>query len=311
MSARRPPGSTARWQGTGGDAAGGQGRAAGPARELLAHGGARAGVSEDGLLLDLGDPATTTGPAPPRRPTDETALYLELDGWEGPLDLLLDLARRQKVDLKAISILALVDQYIGYIERAEALQLELAADYLVMAAWLAYLKSALLLPARRAGGPEPRGPRAAAAAAARAARRDARGGGAADGPRPAGARRVRARRARGPEDRPQDAVAVRLVRAGPGLRPGQRAHRAGGAHGPGPAGDDARFGARPGLGDARGDARLDGNPPVPAARMPSRGCARSALASSFVAALELARIGQGRTGAGGDLRPAAPAPGGR
>lgn len=77
---------------------------------------------------------------------DEGALYLALDGWEGPLDLLLDLARRQKVDLRAISILALVDQYLGYIERAEALKLELAADYLVMAAWLAYLKSALLLP---------------------------------------------------------------------------------------------------------------------------------------------------------------------
>jgi segregation and condensation protein A len=77
---------------------------------------------------------------------DDGALYLALDGWEGPLALLLDLARRQKVDLRAISILALVDQYLGYIERAEALKLELAADYLVMAAWLAYLKSALLLP---------------------------------------------------------------------------------------------------------------------------------------------------------------------
>lgn len=77
---------------------------------------------------------------------DDGALYLALDGWEGPLDLLLDLARRQKVDLRAISILALVDQYLSYIERAEALKLELAADYLVMAAWLAYLKSALLLP---------------------------------------------------------------------------------------------------------------------------------------------------------------------
>ncbi|MCB2067414.1 MAG: segregation/condensation protein A, partial [Erythrobacter sp.] len=64
---------------------------------------------------------------------DKDALYLELDGWEGPLDLLLDLARRQKVDLRQISILALVDQYIGYIERAEALKLEIAADYLVMA----------------------------------------------------------------------------------------------------------------------------------------------------------------------------------
>lgn len=78
--------------------------------------------------------------------TEEGALYLEIDGWEGPLDLLLDLARRQKVDLRQISILALVDQYLTYIEEAEALRLELAADYLVMAAWLAYLKSALLLP---------------------------------------------------------------------------------------------------------------------------------------------------------------------
>lgn len=85
-----------------------------------------------------------TGPANEQRSDD--ALYLELDGWEGPLDLLLDLARRQKVDLRQISILALVDQYLGYIDRAGALQLELAADYLVMAAWLAYLKSALLLP---------------------------------------------------------------------------------------------------------------------------------------------------------------------
>ncbi len=78
--------------------------------------------------------------------SEDSALYLALDGWEGPLDLLLDLARRQKVDLRRISILALVDQYLVYIERAEALRLELAADYLVMAAWLAYLKSSLLLP---------------------------------------------------------------------------------------------------------------------------------------------------------------------
>ncbi len=87
---------------------------------------------------DWAGPATAAG-------ADE-ALYLELDGWEGPLDLLLDLARRQKVDLRKISILGLVDQYLLYIERAEELRLELAADYLVMAAWLAYLKSSLLLP---------------------------------------------------------------------------------------------------------------------------------------------------------------------
>jgi segregation and condensation protein A len=87
--------------------------------------------------------------------TEDAALYLELDGWEGPLDLLLDLARRQKVDLRTISILALVDQYLTYIERAEALRLELAADYLVMAAWLAYLKSALLLPREEQEDPSP------------------------------------------------------------------------------------------------------------------------------------------------------------
>ncbi len=87
--------------------------------------------------------------------TDSSALYIELENWEGPLDLLLDLARRQKVDLKAISILALVDQYIDYIEQAEALKLEIAADYLVMAAWLAYLKSALLLPKEEQEDPSP------------------------------------------------------------------------------------------------------------------------------------------------------------
>lgn len=82
-------------------------------------------------------------------------LYLEIEGWEGPLDLLLDLARRQKVDLRAISILELVDAYLTYIEQAEALRLELAADYLVMAAWLAYLKSALLLPRDEQEDPSP------------------------------------------------------------------------------------------------------------------------------------------------------------
>lgn len=73
--------------------------------------------------------------------------------WEGPLDLLLTLARSQKVDLREISILALTQQYLAFIEGARQLKLELAADYLVMAAWLAYLKSALLLP--RAEQPDP------------------------------------------------------------------------------------------------------------------------------------------------------------
>jgi segregation and condensation protein A len=80
------------------------------------------------------------------RATDEPALVVDVEGFEGPLDLLLTLARQQKVDLSKISILALADQYLAYIEAARSLRLELAADYLVMAAWLAYLKSRLLLP---------------------------------------------------------------------------------------------------------------------------------------------------------------------
>lgn len=81
------------------------------------------------------------------RGESEPAFLVDLDGFEGPLDLLLELARRQKVDLSRISILALAEQYIAFIEEARRLRLELAADYLVMAAWLAYLKSRLLLPA--------------------------------------------------------------------------------------------------------------------------------------------------------------------
>ncbi|HSG34080.1 MAG TPA: ScpA family protein [Sphingomonadaceae bacterium] len=104
-------------------------------------------MTEEGILFEAESIAVSDEwDGPGGAAGDDTALYLELDGWAGPLDLLLDLARRQKVDLKRISILALVDQYLDYIERAEALRLELAADYLVMAAWLAYLKSALLLP---------------------------------------------------------------------------------------------------------------------------------------------------------------------
>src|SRR5438128_2009003 len=89
----------------------------------------------------------------PIRQSDE--LTLALDGWEGPLDLLLNLARAQKVDLTQISILQLVDQYTAYIASARALKLEIAADYLVMAAWLAYLKSCLLLPKDPEQDPSP------------------------------------------------------------------------------------------------------------------------------------------------------------
>jgi segregation and condensation protein A len=81
------------------------------------------------------------------RSDGEPAFTVDLDGFEGPLDLLLELARRQKVDLARISVLALAEQYLAFVEAARKLRLELAADYLVMAAWLAYLKSRLLLPA--------------------------------------------------------------------------------------------------------------------------------------------------------------------
>ena len=89
----------------------------------------------------------------PIRPADE--LTLNLDGWEGPLDLLLSLARAQKVDLAQISILELTEQYLAYLGEARALKLEIAADYLVMAAWLAYLKSCLLLPKDPEADPSP------------------------------------------------------------------------------------------------------------------------------------------------------------
>jgi segregation and condensation protein A len=80
------------------------------------------------------------------RGESEPELVVDVGGFEGPLDLLLDLARRQKVDLHEISVLALAEQYIAFVEAARDMRLELAADYLVMAAWLAYLKSRLLLP---------------------------------------------------------------------------------------------------------------------------------------------------------------------
>jgi segregation and condensation protein A len=88
-------------------------------------------------------------------PAPETdALLLTLDGFEGPLDLLLDLARAQKVDLARISIVALVDQYLAIVEGARRIRLELAADWLVMAAWLTWLKSKLLLPSQAPGAEE-------------------------------------------------------------------------------------------------------------------------------------------------------------
>src|ERR1700749_1499000 len=85
----------------------------------------------------------------------EDSLFIHVDGFEGPLDLLLTLARNQKVDIAKISILKLADQYLEFIESAKKMNLELAAAYLVMAAWLAYLKSRIILPQPPAADGEP------------------------------------------------------------------------------------------------------------------------------------------------------------
>ncbi len=83
--------------------------------------------------------------APDGGGSDEV-MYVDVKGYEGPLDLLLELARRQKVDLANVSVLALAEQYLGFIEKVRQKRIEIAADYLVMAAWLAYLKSRLMVP---------------------------------------------------------------------------------------------------------------------------------------------------------------------
>ena len=92
---------------------------------------------------------------PPPPPADEI-LHVDVGGYEGPLDLLLDLARRQKVDLASISVLALAEQYLAFIDTVRERRIEVAADYLVMAAWLAYLKSRLMVP-QAPGDEEPSG----------------------------------------------------------------------------------------------------------------------------------------------------------
>jgi segregation and condensation protein A len=82
----------------------------------------------------------------PAKPAEDDVMHVDVAGYEGPLDLLLDMARRQKVDLAAVSILALAEQYLAFIETVRQKRIEVAADYLVMAAWLAYLKSRLMVP---------------------------------------------------------------------------------------------------------------------------------------------------------------------
>jgi segregation and condensation protein A len=114
-------------------------------------------VSESSFEEDLGGAA--------RIGSSDSQFVLDLDGYEGPIDVLLTLAREQRVDLTKISILDLADQYLAFVARARRLRLELAADYLVMAAWLAYLKSRLLLPEPESIDGEPTGAQMAAALA--------------------------------------------------------------------------------------------------------------------------------------------------
>lgn len=111
------------------------------------------GKSGDGPDAPFDAPVRT--PASDAGGVDLDALILNLDGYEGPLDVLLDLARTQKVDILKISMAALVDQYLEFVAVAKERNLELAADYLVMASWLAFLKSKLLLPVEDESGEEP------------------------------------------------------------------------------------------------------------------------------------------------------------
>lgn len=123
------------------------------------------GVSETALLWEEEGQRADVSVSDP-------GFHVDVDGYEGPLDLLLALARTQKVDLVKISILELAEQYLAFVEEARRLRLELAADYLVMAAWLAYLKSRLLLPEPE-GDEEPSGEELAMALAFRLRRLEA------------------------------------------------------------------------------------------------------------------------------------------
>ncbi len=102
-------------------------------------------------------PDDWTAPGPDDAPAPDAALHIDIDGFEGPLDLLLALARTQKVDLTQLSVTALADQYLRFIAEAKSMRLEVAADYLVMAAWLAFLKSRLLMPRDKTLDDEPSG----------------------------------------------------------------------------------------------------------------------------------------------------------
>ncbi len=108
----------------------------------------------------------------PERAQSDAVLHVDVGGYEGPMDLLLDLARKQKVDLAGISVLALAEQYLAFIDTVRQQRIEIAADYLVMAAWLAYLKSRLMVP-RQNDDDEPSGEEMAALLQFRLARLEA------------------------------------------------------------------------------------------------------------------------------------------
>jgi segregation and condensation protein A len=110
-------------------------------------------IEDTGQIAD--DASGWEAPDSELAPSASEALIVDVAGFEGPLDLLLALARTHKVDISKISILGLVDQYIGYISEAQRLKIEVAADYLVMAAWLTFLKSRMLLPREKETGDEP------------------------------------------------------------------------------------------------------------------------------------------------------------
>jgi segregation and condensation protein A len=114
-------------------------------------------ATEEPMAEEPEDRFASDWEAEDREPADGETLVVDVEGFEGPLDLLLAMARTQKVDLAKISILALAQQYLDFIAEARRLRLEIAADYLVMAAWLAFLKSKLLLPSEETEEGEPSG----------------------------------------------------------------------------------------------------------------------------------------------------------
>jgi len=230
----------------------------------------------------------------PRQPGLDGNLVVDVEGFEGPLDLLLTLSRSQKVDLKKISILALADQYLAFVSAARRMRLELAADYLVMAAWLAYLKSRLLLPPPENDDEEPSGEELAArlafqlqrleairAVAARLMARDRLGRDVFPRGTPEGIRLVKTPH--------YEASLYDLLKAYADQRVRTSVTTIRIARAPVYRIEDARARLEAALGTIKDWSRLDRLLP-PELRLTSLG--RSAMASSFMASLELVRDGQ-------------------